>query len=182
VSRPTSRDPRDWFLSTSEVLESRQDEKLTLRGYRRGARRRSEGGWRTNKSRSRGRTRKEEGSPVSPFDYSVVDWWSAMTRTGPGVVRCASMRRDTPRLPRVKLEPRSLTRLRLLRNRLSAQQARERKKVYQEGIEARLSQHETVVRSLENECLRLNRENKTLKSLLATAISLRPEQRKVTKV
>jgi exonuclease VII small subunit len=54
--------------------------------------------------------------------------------------------------------------------------------VYQEGIEARLSQHETVVRSLENECLRLNRENKTLKSLLATAISLRPEQRKVTKV
>jgi len=61
---------------------------------------------------------------------------------------------------------------RLLRNRLSAQQARERKKAYQQSIEERLESHQATLQAAQDAVRRLTCENQTLRKLLQTAVSL----------
>jgi transcription factor HY5 len=72
----------------------------------------------------------------------------------------------------VSPEERERKRLRrLLRNRASAQQARERKKHYMTSIEVRARDMEAAVSSLESRHALLERENWTLRALLKTATS-----------
>ncbi len=58
---------------------------------------------------------------------------------------------------------------RLLRNRASAQQARERKKHFMNGIEGRAKELDDCVLSLESRVSVLERENATLRALIKTA-------------
>lgn len=60
---------------------------------------------------------------------------------------------------------------RLVRNRISAQQARERKKAYLSGLEGKLKSMEERSKSLQDAVLRLQQENASLRRLLRTALS-----------
>jgi hypothetical protein len=88
----------------------------------------------------------------------------------------------------VSPEERERKRLRrLMRNRASAQQARERKKLWMNNIESRHAHLETAVTSLESRHALLERENWTLRALLKTAVgapgaSMRPPSMMATPI
>ena len=66
---------------------------------------------------------------------------------------------------------------RLLRNRVSAQQARERKKSYVSNLEQRAREQEQSITEMEQRVNKLERENAMLRSVSGPAHGLQPPRR-----
>ena len=79
-----------------------------------------------------------------------------------------SVKADEARLNTITDEKERKRLKRLLRNRISAQQARERKKVYLAGLEQTESQKQNRMAELENRVTALERENQMLRQVIQT--------------